>query len=460
MASGQNHRYLQIGARKGTTGTLGNIKSLYGEATSSYFVYERADTYTLANCAVTNGTFLMFDGGTLVFDHCTMTNTVPVYGAAGGVTFRNTRVDAPGRGFCTGTRYTNLDRPLATNTYHVVNIEEGSDLTCSVFEGGNGPNVTNANGSAAGFMTGIVYQTGGRLRTVSYVDEGGGNCGFHFGHWPQARSFYNLSGGSIVVENGWKFAIAVDGEGTLNQTGGEIFCKTFDLNCRSNARGRGTYNMEGGELNVGAGGIITGNGTNANEPYSCSLRGGTIRATENTIFKVNATLTSTNGANNVTFDTAGFDLAVSKTLSGTGGLTKAGAGTMTVSATATYTGATRLLGGTLAFTGAYPGGELEITSATQDGTAAPLLSAGTFAFAEGKATLRVTGADLLNEQTYGPSKTLVESNSPIAAAPTLELVASDGTPFTDDKGIWRVFLTDGGRKLKFGPVIGTRILVK
>ena len=175
---------------------------------------------------------------------------------------------------------------------------------------------------------------------------------------------------------------------------------------------------------------------------------------------MNATLTSTNGANNVTFDTAGFDLAVSKTLSGTGGLTKAGAGTMTVSATATYTGATRLLGGTLAFTGAYPGGELEITSATQGGTAAPLLSAGTFAFAAGKATLRVTGADLLNEQTYGPSKTLVESNSPIAAAPTLELVASDGTPFTDDKGIWRVFLTDGGRKLKFGPVIGTRILVK
>jgi len=460
VASGANYRYLQIGARKGTTGTLGNIKSLYGEATSSYFVYERADTSTLANCAITNGMFHVFDGGTLVFDHCTMTNTVPVYGAAGGVTFRNTRVDAPARGFCTGTRYTNLDRPLATNTYHVVNIEEGSDLTCSVFEGGNGPNVTNANGSAAGFMTGIVYQTGGRLRTVSAVDEGGGNCGFHFGHWPQARSFYNLSGGSIVVENGWKFAIAVDGQGTLNQTGGKIFCRTFDLNCRSNGGGRGTYNMEGGELNVGEGGIIVGNGTNANEPYSCSLRGGTIRITTNSIFKINATLTSTNGADNVTFDTAGFDLAVSKTLSGTGGLTKAGAGTMTVSATATYTGATRLLGGTLAFTGAYPGGELEITSATQGGTAAPLLSAGTFAFAAGKATLRVTGADLLNEQTYGPSKTLVESNSPIAAAPTLELVASDGTPFTDDKGIWRVFLTDGGRKLKFGPVIGTRILVK
>ena len=435
VASGANYRYLQIGARKGTTGTLGNISSIYGESDNSYLVYERADTSTLANCAVTNGLFHVFDGGTLVFDNCTMTNTLLI-GATGGFTLRNTKIDAPARNFVVGTRYTNLDRPYATNTYHVLNIEAGSDLFCNIFEGGNGPNVTNVDGTAAGFMTGIVYQTGGRLRT---------------------RGF---SGGSIVVENGWKFAIAVDGEGTLNQTGGEIFCKTFDLNCRSNGGGRGTYNMEGGELNVGAGGIITGNGTNANEPYSCSLRGGTIRATENTIFKVNATLTSTNGANNVTFDTAGFDLAVSKTLSGTGGLTKAGAGTMTVSVAATYTGATRLLGGTLAFTGAYPGGELEISSATQGGTAAPLLSAHPFAFASGKAKLRVTGADLLDEHTFGPSKTLVESTAPIAEVPELELVASDGTPFTDGKGTWRVFLTDGGRKLKFGPVIGTRILVK
>ena len=459
IAGGTSTRYLQIGARKGTTGTLGNVSSIYGESDSSYLVYERADTSTLANCAITNGMFHVFDGGTLVFDNCTMTNTL-INGATGGFTLRNTKIDAPSRNYCVGTRYTNLDRPLATNTYHVLNIEAGSELYCNIFEAGNGNNVTNVDGSAAGFMTGIVYQTGGRLRTRGYTDEGGGNCGFHFGHWPQARSFYNLSGGSLVVDNGRKLAIAVDGHGTLNQTGGEIFCKTFDLNCRSNGGGHGTYNMEGGELNVGAGGIITGNGTNANEPYSCSLRGGTIRATENTIFKVNATLTSTNGANNVTFDTAGFDLAVSKTLSGTGGLTKAGAGTMTVSVAATYTGATRLLGGTLAFTGAYPGGELEISSATQGGTAAPLLSAHPFAFASGKAKLRVTGADLLDEHTFGPSKTLVESSAAIAAVPELELVASDGTPFTDGKCTWRVFLTDGGRKLKFGPVIGTRILVK
>ena len=72
----------------------------------------------------------------------------------------------------------------------------------------------------------------------------------------------------------------------------------------------------------------------------------------------------------------------------------------------------------------------------------------------------MTEAELLDEHTFGPSKTLVESNVAIAAAPELELVASDGTPFSDEKGTWRVFLTDGGRKLKFGPVVGTRILVK
>lgn len=459
VAGGANYRYLQIGARKGTTGTLGNIKSLYGESDYSYFVYERADTYTLSNCAVTNGTFLMFDGGTLVFDQCTMTNTLAIYGAVGGVTLRNTRVDSPGRGFCVGTRYTNLDRPYVTNAYHVATIEEGCDITCSVFESGNGPNVTNANGSAAGFMTGIVYQTGGRLRTVSAVDEGGGNCGFHFGHWPQARSFYNLSGGSIVVDNGRKFAIAVDGYGTLNQTGGEIFCKTFDINCRSNGGGHGTYNMEGGELNVGAGGVIVGNGTNANEPYSCSLRGGTIRITTNSIFKVNATLTSTNGANNVTFDTAGFPLAVSKTLSGTGGITKAGDGTMTVSVAATYSGVTRLKGGTLAFTGAYPGGEIELPASATGGVDAPLMTASTCSFATGKAKVRVTEADTLDPETYGRTKTIVSSTTAMSECPELELVATDGTTLVND-GHWKLFLAQGGKVLKFGTVNGTMLIFR
>ena len=460
VAGGANNRYLAIGARKGTVGTLGNVSSIYGESENSYIVYERADTSTLANCAVTNGLFHVFDGGTLVFDNCYMTNTLAINGVTGGFTFRNTKVESPTRNFVVGTRYTNLDRPYATNTYYVVTIEDGSDITCNVFEGGNGPNVTNATGAAAGFMTGIVYQTGGRLRTVGNTDTSGGNCGFHFGHWPQARSFYYLSGGSIVVENGRKFALAVDGYGTLNQTGGEIFCKTFDLNCRENNGGRGTYVMEGGELNVGAGGIITGNGKNANEAYSCTLRGGTIRATADTIFKVNATLNSTNAANNVTFDTAGYSLSVSNVLSGAGGLTKTGAGTMTVVKAATYTGTTRLAGGTLAFTQAYPGGALEVAAAAMQGGNAggALMTASSLAFTD-TAKVRVTEAETLDMETFGQIKTVARLNTALSAAPALELVKSDGTAFVDD-GKWRLFLAEGGKALKFGPMRGTRILLK
>jgi len=360
-----------------------------------------------------------------------------------------------------GTRYTNLDRPYATNTCHVVTIEDGSDITCNIFEGGNGPNVTNATGAAAGFMTGIVYQTGGRLRTVGNTDASGGNCGFHFGHWPQARSFYYLSGGTLSVENDRKLAIAVDGYGTLNQTGGEIFCKTFDLNCRENNGGRGTYVMEGGELNVGAGGVITGNGKNANEAYSCTLRGGTIRATADTIFKVNATLNSTNAANNVAFDTAGHSLSVSNVLSGAGGLTKAGAGTMTVAKAATYTGTTRLAGGTLAFAQAYPGGALEVAAAAVQGTGTDgaLLTAPSLAFT-GTAKVRVTEAETLDLNTYGKSKVVARLNTALADAPTLELVQSDGTPFVDDDGKWKLYLAEGGKALRFGPLVGTRILLK
>ena len=453
------YRYVAIGVRKGATGTLGNVSSIYGESPDSYFIYERTNSYTLANCAVTNGIFGSFDGGTLVFDNVHMTNTAFI-GAVGNYTFRNTKVDSSARYVYLGSRYTSLDRQTVTNVNSTLTIEDGSDLTFSYLEAGNGSDLKWPNGTAC-LMTGIVNQTGGRLRTVGAVDASGGNCGIHFGPWPQARTFYNLSGGVLTVDRGYKLAVAVDGQGTLHQTGGEINCTTLDVNCREGTTGNGTYIMEGGELNVGAGGVITGNGVNPNAPYTCTLRGGTIRATADTIFKINATLNSTNAANNVAFDTAGHSLSVSNTLSGAGGLTKTGAGTMTVVPAATYTGTTRLAGGTLAFKQAYPGGALEVAAAAVQGTGTDgaLLTAPSLAFT-GANTVRVTEAETLDMQTYGKSKVVARLNTALSAAPALELVQSDGTPFVDDDGTWKLYLAEGGKALRFGPLVGTRILVK
>ena len=145
-----------------------------------------------------------------------------------------------------------------------------------------------------------------------------------------------------------------------------------------------------------------------------------------------------------------------------GGLAKYGTGTLTVSNTNTYNGATRLGGGTLAFTHAegYPGGDLEIAAAAVQGQtlAAPLLTADTLAFAEGKG-VRVTEADTLDDKTYGRMKTVATFTTPLAALPPLTLVNTDGTEWTSSKQ-WCLQLADGGKTLKFGALSGTQILLK
>ena len=71
----------------------------------------------------------------------------------------------------------------------------------------------------------------------------------------------------------------------------------------------------------------------------------------------------------------------------------------------------------------------------------------------------MTEADTLDQATFGPMKTLVSSTAALTALPTLTLVATDGTEIANN-GRWTLLLADGGRKLKFGPMRGTQILVK
>ena len=145
-----------------------------------------------------------------------------------------------------------------------------------------------------------------------------------------------------------------------------------------------------------------------------------------------------------------------------GGLTKRGAGTLTITCTNTYGGATRLEGGTLAFSHehGYPGGDLEIAAAAVQGQtlAAPLLTAHTLAFNAGKG-VRVTEADDLDDKTFGRAKTVATFTTPLAEIPSLTLVDSDGDEMPPS-GLWNLMLTDGGRTLKFGAVRGTQVIIR
>ena len=144
-----------------------------------------------------------------------------------------------------------------------------------------------------------------------------------------------------------------------------------------------------------------------------------------------------------------------------GGFTKKGGGKLTLKGANTYAGATRLEGGTLVFTdpNGYPGGDLEIAAAAVQGQtlAAPLLTADTLAFAEGKG-VRVTEADTLDDKTYGAMKTVATFTNPITL-PSLTLADADGTVWANNRQ-WCLMLADGGRTLKFGPLRGTQILLK
>jgi fibronectin-binding autotransporter adhesin len=123
--------------------------------------------------------------------------------------------------------------------------------------------------------------------------------------------------------------------------------------------------------------------------------GGIVRAMTNFTSSLNATLYGTN-ANAVTFDTTNWTIELSGTLSGTGGLNKAGSGTLVLSGTNVYAGTTRILAGAvqLAAKSVGPTGTVAF-AVSADGAGGMLSSTGNLALA--KMTVAVANPETLDE---------------------------------------------------------------
>ncbi len=104
---------------------------------------------------------------------------------------------------------------------------------------------------------------------------------------------------------------------------------------------------------------------NTGNKYAFNVSGGTIAATANWSPACNAPMNLTNLNGDITFQSADvngmpFDMAIASTLSGIGGLKKTGGGSLTLSGTNTFFGATAIGAGTVLLTG---GGTLAGSSA-------------------------------------------------------------------------------------------------
>jgi autotransporter-associated beta strand protein len=181
--------------------------------------------------------------------------------------------------------------------------------------------------------------SGGVLSATSQIAAGNTGTGI-----------LTFSGGTATVGT-YNAAATLAGTTTLSGTG-DLTANVFNVvGTNSSNTGTGTINLDGGTLRVNS---FTAN-TTGSAVGTVNFNGGTVVARQNTTAFTNtgATTTYKVKAGGAIFNTAGFNITVDKALvadgvSTGGGLTKNGAGALTLSSNSnTYIGDTMVTDGTL-----------------------------------------------------------------------------------------------------------------
>jgi autotransporter-associated beta strand protein len=275
-----------------------------------------------------------------------------------------------------------------------MNIDGGSLTNTGRFYFGE-----NGNGTAV--------QTGGTVSSASEVWIGQGATGvgsysisggtMSVGGWfaigrEGGQGTLNISGSGTVVKNGGDATIvgsdAVGGTGTITQTGGTLTVNGGELRIGAFSGAAGTWNMSAGSatlaatvkvgdtgagtLNLSGGSIVANGGVRVGETGSgagtLGLNGGSLTTnklsggggTDVTTFNgtqliANSPATPfiegldapTIDAGGLLVNTNGFNAVSVQVLTGTGGVTKSGAGTLTLTGASSYTGTETVSAGTL-----------------------------------------------------------------------------------------------------------------
>jgi fibronectin-binding autotransporter adhesin len=359
----------------------------------------------------------LFGTGTLrIEDGATVSSNDGVVGASGQ---GDVVVSGP------GSSWTNAQQ-LAIGSFGIgtMRIEDGAIVTSN--QGFIG---ANADGS-------VVVTGAGSTWSVTTFSMTVGNEG--------AGSLTIEDGGRVRAEGGFSLGSAAGSSGTVTLLG--------------TAGNRGV--LETGQIGAGLGAI------------SFSMDGGLLRATQDVdnFFVGFDAHDLTLGANGGVIDTDGHDIGISPRFVGAGGLTKDGAGTLTLTGASSYAGATIVNAGTLIvdgdqsaatglttiFSGATLGGNGIIggdVDLLDGGILAPGTSTGTLTI---NGNLSLSGGSILAYEfgqanvAGGPLNDLVDVGGDLILDGTINVSVPAGGIF--GPGIYRVFnyggtLTDNGLNL-------------
>lgn len=233
--------------------------------------------------------------------------------------------------------------------------------------------LSSSNGSTFSFNAGNTAITGGnitmdnvRLRAfaTNALTISGGNfalTGTASSAGLQANNGASMliSGGTVntvafIIGNGSGASATISGTAVITNTGSPSE-RSLILGTGSGAFAlNATLNLDGGTLAIPS--IIrkTSGASTAAGTSTVNLNGGTIKSITNSGTSLFHRTSTTNGSMTVNvlaggafFDTGGFTALITNALSGVGGLTKNGAGTLTLSGSNSYSGTTAVSAGSL-----------------------------------------------------------------------------------------------------------------
>ena len=297
-----------------------------------------------------------------------------------------------------------------------LNVSNNASLTVTRFFVG----AANESGSTA---SGTVNQSGGTVTETS-TSIGDFVIGGRSPDTTNGVGVYNLSGGTLTANA--PVSVGDRGRGTVNQSGGTFMAASPEggLILQCNPGPGGTYNLNGGRLK--AFGITTG--VTASDPSFHSIfnfNGGTVEPTEDNDAFMGGLSRANIRDGGAVIETAGFNIAISQPLhqsdiagdTGTGGLTKNGFGTLTLSGANTYAGNTVVNGGTL-----------DVTQPTLHSNATVVVANGAVLRLDFVATNRVA-ALVLNGISQAPGIYNSDNSSPyLGGAGSLLVPGSSPTP--------------------------------